>query len=122
MDKTLKEKIDAWTDTDEHTEIPFRKRVQDFWKWFTDNEKKLCYITDAFIQNYLQGSSNQLNNLVEIIKNLPIDPIIEKYVEIHNSNKILQLFDYDKIMTQLNSSDIEIKEEVRDFVLSIIEG
>ena len=40
MDKTLKEKNDAWTDTDEHTEIPFRKRVQNFWKWFTDNEKK----------------------------------------------------------------------------------
>lgn len=46
MDKTLKEKNDAWTDTDEHTEIPFRKRVQNFWKWFTDNEKKLSQIVE----------------------------------------------------------------------------
>ena len=46
MDNTLKEKNDAWTDTDEHTEIPFRKRVQNFWKWFTDNEKKLSQIVE----------------------------------------------------------------------------
>ncbi|KAA4693090.1 hypothetical protein [Bacteroides intestinalis] len=60
MDKTLKEKIDAWTDTDEHTEIPFRKRVQDFWKWFTDNEKKLSQIVEN------RGKSDS-ENAVEFI-------------------------------------------------------
>lgn len=60
MDKTLKEKNDAWTDTDEHTEIPFRKRVQNFWKWFTDNEKKLSQIVEN------RGKSDS-ENAVEFI-------------------------------------------------------
>ena len=43
MDKTLKEKIDAWTDTDEHTEIPFRKRDEvskAVNSWFAKLEKE----------------------------------------------------------------------------------
>jgi hypothetical protein len=60
MDKTLKEKIDAWADADEHTKIPFRKRVQNFWKWFTDNEKKLSQIVEN------RGKSDS-ENAVEFI-------------------------------------------------------
>ena len=50
MDETLRGQIDAWTETDEHDKVvdalPFRKRVQDFWKWFTDNEEDLARIVE----------------------------------------------------------------------------
>lgn len=43
-----------------NTEMPFRKRVQDFWKWFTDNEKKLSQIVEN------RGKSDS-ENTVEFI-------------------------------------------------------
>ena len=55
MDETLRKQIDAWTETDEHGRIvdmlgqispEERKRVQDFWKWFTDNEEELSRIVE----------------------------------------------------------------------------
>ena len=50
MDETLRGQIDAWTEADEHDKVvdalPFRKRVQDFWKWFTDNEEDLARIVE----------------------------------------------------------------------------
>lgn len=49
MDKSEIGKMDAFTEADEHDEgigLPFRKRVQDFWKWFTDNEAELSRIVE----------------------------------------------------------------------------
>lgn len=49
MDKSSIEKMNALTEADGHDEgigLPFKKRVQDFWKWFTDNEAELSRIVE----------------------------------------------------------------------------
>lgn len=46
MNERLIEQNDARTESDGHVEVPFRERVQNFWKWFTDNEEELSKIVE----------------------------------------------------------------------------
>lgn len=61
MDKTLNEEISSWLETGKRNNgMPFRERVQEFWKWFTDNEKELSRIVEN------RGESDS-GNAVEFI-------------------------------------------------------
>lgn len=46
MNEGLREQNNACTEADKHESVPFKQRVQNFWKWFIDNEEELQRIVE----------------------------------------------------------------------------